>query len=136
MDEIFVTRMPVRFQDIDAAGIVFFARVFDYAHDAFVAYLKHVDLPLDRMLAEATFGIPLVHAEADYKGPLRFGDLVDVRLARPEIGDRSIKLQLSLEVGGSPRAIVRLTHATVDRARMQSIAVPDDWRRKLTGGAS
>ena len=34
----FTHRMLARFQDVDAAGIVFFARIFDYFHDAYVAF--------------------------------------------------------------------------------------------------
>ena len=32
----FTHHLPARFQDCDAAGIVFYARVFDYFHDAYV----------------------------------------------------------------------------------------------------
>ena len=131
MDPVFVARMPIRFQDVDAAGLVFFARVFDYAHDAFVAYLKHVGLPLDRLLREGTLGLPLVHAEADYQGPLRFGDDVDVTIAPPDLGDKSIKLSFALTVQGQPRAAVRVMHVAVEMATMMPVRVPDAWREKL-----
>lgn len=123
--------MPVRFQDIDAAGIVFFARVFDYAHDAFVAYLAQVGIPLDGLLRDGDVGMPLVHAEADYKGPLRFGDTIDVQIAAPEIGEKSIKLEIRLEVGGVLRAIVRVAHVAVQMSTMQPVRVPDAWRSAL-----
>lgn len=112
---------------------MFFARVFDYAHDAFVAFLQQVDLPLDRLLREGNLGMPLVHAEADYKGPLRFGDVLDVRIATPEIGDKSIKLEIHLEVAGTPRATVRVTHVAVEFPTMRPVRVPDSWREKLLG---
>lgn len=131
MNTVFAARMPIRFQDVDAAGIVFFARVFDYAHDTFVAYLKHVDLPLDRLLREGTLGLPLVHAEADYQGSLRFGDDVDVAIARPDVGETSIKLTFALTVGGQPRAHVRVTHVAVEMATMKPVRVPDGWRETL-----
>lgn len=131
MNEIFRQRLPIRFQDVDAAGIVFFARVFDYAHDTFVAYLKSVGLPLDRMLREGKHGLPLVHAEADYAGPLRFGDEVDVALDRPTVGGKSIQLVVSLSVAGQLRATVRVTHVAVELATMAPVRVPDDWRECL-----
>ena len=121
MKPIFETRVPIRFQDVDAAGILFFARVFDYAHDAFVSYLKQVGLPLDQSLREGLLLLPLVHAEADYQGPLRFGDDVDVSIASPEIGDKSIQLAFTLAVDGSPRATVRVTHVAVERSTMKQI---------------
>jgi len=78
----FVHTMPVRFQDVDAAGIVFFSRLFDYFHDAYVSFLEHRGLGLPGVLLRAEWGLPLRHAEADFLVPLAFGDVVDVGLVR------------------------------------------------------
>ena len=43
--------MIVPFQDIDAAGIVFFARIFDYFHNAFVAHLRARGVSLPEVIA-------------------------------------------------------------------------------------
>jgi len=31
----FHTTIPVRFQDVDSAGVLFFGRIFDYCHHAY-----------------------------------------------------------------------------------------------------
>ncbi|MDM7914542.1 MAG: hypothetical protein QUU85_04650 [Candidatus Eisenbacteria bacterium] len=43
----FLDHTRVRFHEADPAGIVFFARVFRYAHDAYEAWLRSIGLPLD-----------------------------------------------------------------------------------------
>lgn len=64
----------VRFQDVDAAGVVFFARYFDLVHDAYAAFLESRGHPLASMFATPAWILPLRHAEADYLRPLRLGD--------------------------------------------------------------
>lgn len=133
--------MPVRFQDVDAAGIVFFARIYDYAHDAFVLFLREIGLPLEGLLPAARsdagpgqtidVGMPIVHAEADYRAALRFGEVVDIRVAPPEIGETSIKMAYELSVDGQLRARVRITHVSVQFDVMRPLRVPDAWRAKL-----
>ena len=78
MNQVYVYPHRGRFQDIDAAGILFFARNFDYFHDAYLAFLEHLEMPLHEHLDGAEFVIPLVHAEADFAKPIRFGTRCDV----------------------------------------------------------
>src|SRR5215472_13404739 len=71
-------RMKVRFQDVDAAGIVFYPKFFEYFHDAWVAYCDGRGWELHQAIREKRFAAPLRHVEADYVRPLRFGDPFDV----------------------------------------------------------
>ena len=43
----------VRFQDVDAAGVVFFPTLLAYMHDAYVAFLKAHGCDLPRVLAQS-----------------------------------------------------------------------------------
>jgi len=65
--------------DTDAAGVLFFARLFDFVQRAFEAHIGARGLPIARCLSEGVFA-PVVHAEADYRTPLRLGDAL--RLSR------------------------------------------------------
>jgi YbgC/YbaW family acyl-CoA thioester hydrolase len=91
-------RFPIRarFQDIDAVGILFFGRNFDYFHDAYVAFLSAIGLPLHEQLAEADHLLPLVHAEADFAAPLRFGDEAEVELTVATLGHSSYRIAYAL----------------------------------------
>lgn len=110
----FVHTFPIRFQDVDAAGIVFFARVLDYFHDAYVAFLQDRGLPLADVLRNAEWGLPLRHAEADYLAPLAFGDVVDVGLVGASFmeSDLVVAYRASLRVSsrGTPGAVAAVGH--------------------------
>src|SRR5690349_4057971 len=75
-------QMVVRFQDIDAAGIVFYPRILEYFHDAYVAFLAAHGAPLHEALQTGSFLAPIKHCEADFMAPLRFGEQVGVALVR------------------------------------------------------
>ena len=59
---LFTTSACIRFQDVDAAGFLFFARVFDIFHDAWLIFLKqhHIWLDMRLIVMSATLDIPLV----------------------------------------------------------------------------
>ncbi|MEZ4358721.1 MAG: thioesterase family protein [Kofleriaceae bacterium] len=88
----FVYTMPVRFADVDHAGIVYFPRFFHFFHVAFEELWRarlgaraYVDL-LDR----DRVGFPAVHAECDYRAPLRFGDLAEIEVRVTRLGRTSV----------------------------------------------
>lgn len=68
-------------QDVDAAGVVFFAKVFEFFHDAYARLLDAEGVSIASILAEGRYQFPLVHAEASYAAPVRLGDTVTVQLA-------------------------------------------------------
>src|SRR5690606_35065652 len=76
----FSAEVAVKFQDVDAAGIVFFARFFDYVHGAYEGFLTASGSPLPDVLREKSWAAPLRHAEADYLRPARYGDILLVEL--------------------------------------------------------
>ncbi len=131
----FVHTMPVRFQDVDAAGIVFFSRLFDYFHDAYVAFLEHRGLGLPGVLRRAEWGLPLRHAEADFLVPLAFGDVVDVGLVRAAwkesnliIGYRATLRTSTRGKAGSVAAVGCTHHVVVGGGmeRPRRLAPPSD----------
>ncbi|MBK7537298.1 MAG: acyl-CoA thioesterase [Myxococcales bacterium] len=88
----FVYTTPVRFADIDHAGIVYFPRFFHFFHLAFEEMWRaklgaraYVDL-LDR----DRLGFPAVRAECDYRAPLRFGDLAEIEVRVVRLGRTSV----------------------------------------------
>ena len=123
--------MIVSFQDIDAAGIVFFARVFDYFHNAFVAHLDDRGVSLPAVIAGGVWGAPLAHAEADYKFPLRFGDHVRAEIVHGEVGDTSVTIHHQIVSGADPvrvHAVGKTVHVVIDRKTFRPRPVPAELR--------
>jgi 1,4-dihydroxy-2-naphthoyl-CoA hydrolase len=104
---VFPTR--VRFQDVDAAKVVFFPRVLEYFHDAYVAFLDERRLGLPEVLAKGEWGLPIRHAEADYMAPLRFGDSIEVAIVAKAIEEHGFSLcyrVVRMDAGGPVVAAV------------------------------
>lgn len=107
----FAYAFAVPFHDIDAAGILFYGHLFRHAHDAYEQFMKAIGFPLDRLIRDGEVRLPLVHAEADYAGPLRHGDAVTVHLCVAEIGRSAFTLAYRFtDAAGGLRASARTVH--------------------------
>jgi YbgC/YbaW family acyl-CoA thioester hydrolase len=129
----FEHRRRVRFQDTDPAGIVFFANIFVYCHEAFEELLRDVGMPLETIVASREQVLPLAHAEADFKSPFRFGVLVTTRVAVAEIGERSFRLEYEMaDEKGQKLARAATVHVAVDPASGRSTALSPRLRAALS----
>src|SRR6266436_6043673 len=68
----FRTSVPVRFGDVDHAGIVFYPKFFVYFHEAFERFFDDARITYERLIAERRIGFPTVHIDCDYLAPLRY----------------------------------------------------------------
>ena len=128
---LFSWPMIVPFQDIDAAGIVFFARIFDYFHDAYVACLDARGISLPAVMAHGEWGAPLAHAEADYTRPMRFGDRVRAEITAADIGQTSLTVHHRIVTDDADAKLVctgKTVHVFIDRKTFRPRAVPDEVR--------
>lgn len=87
--EFTITRQ-VEFSETDTAGIVHFSNFFRYMEAAEHAFFRSLGFSIhDRGQAEG-LGWPRVHASCDFKAPLRFEDMVEIRLLVREKSERSL----------------------------------------------
>ncbi len=118
--------VKVRFQDVDAAGLVFFARVLEYLHDCYVSFLAHSGSELSEVLREKRWAAPLRHAEADYFHPIRFGEELAVVLAAAHLEETEITLGYQV-IGAADqrvRAVGQTVHTFVDPKTFERMPVP------------
>ena len=128
----FEHKRRVRFQDTDPAGIVFFANIFVYCHEAFEELLRAVGIPLETIISSREQIIPLAHAEADFKKPFRVGVLVTTRATVAQIGDRSFRMQYEMaDEKGELLARATTVHVAVDPASGRSTALSPRLREAL-----
>lgn len=136
----FVTSTPVRFADVDHAGIVYFPRFFHFFHLAFEEMWRarlgaraYVDL-LDR----DRLGFPAVRAECDYRSPLRFGDVMEIEVRVVRLGRTSVTFGYRVYRAADERvarvlAAEGLTvSAIVDLSRFVATEAPAAVRALLT----
>src|SRR6185369_15470944 len=75
----------VRFQEVDAAGLIFYPRMLEYFSDAYLGWLASLGYDMPARVADGSWRAPIVHAEADFLAPLRFGDLVTVEIVGAKV---------------------------------------------------
>jgi len=87
----FTTRRRVEFRDTDAAGIVHFSAFLLWMESAEHELLRAAGL---RVIERGPDGIdaswPRVSVSCDFRGPVRFGDEVDVAVSVEKIGRTSV----------------------------------------------
>jgi 1,4-dihydroxy-2-naphthoyl-CoA hydrolase len=130
----FKLEVAVRFQDVDAAGIIFYPRALELCHDAYVAFLEQAGLPLHEIL-RGPWLAPVRHAEADYLKPLRFGDRVEVALVAAHLetmpNPTEVTLGFRIARGTEPAILSQTIHTFVERKSFQRTAVPEELRKAL-----
>ncbi len=88
----FTFTTPVRFADIDHAGIVYYPRFFHFFHVAFEELWRTRIGPraYSELIDRDRVGFPAVRAECDFRAPLRFGDSAEIEITIPKLGAKSI----------------------------------------------
>jgi 1,4-dihydroxy-2-naphthoyl-CoA hydrolase len=119
----------VRLHDTDAAGVLFFGHLFRHAHDAYEALMATAGLPLQDLIRDG-IALRIVHAEADYRAPMRQGDRIRVEVRVAEIRRRSFSLDYRfVHPQADPCARARTVHVLTGRG--SAPVLPDDLRRSL-----
>lgn len=121
----------VRLQEVDHAGVMFFAHLFNHAHDAYAELMRSLGFPLQQIIETAAYHIPLVHAEADYLAPLRHGQLVEVKTTIERLGNSSFSLQYEFNSHNGLCARANTRHVFIDTGTGNPVSIPDKLRQKL-----
>lgn len=122
---------PIRFQDVDAAGTIYYARVFEYFGDVYVRMLAESGLDMPTSLVRRESATPLAHAEAQYLAPLVFGDRVTVKLVLARVGKTSTSYAYRIEKGDVVAVIGQTVNVWIDPKTFAPMAVPESLRAHL-----
>jgi 4-hydroxybenzoyl-CoA thioesterase len=130
---VFAYARPVRLEEVDAAGIVFFPRILAYCHDTVAELLASVVGGYPALVMERRIGLPTVHVEVDFTAPLRFGDTAEIELYLARIGHSSATFEMNLARARDSVAVarVRLICACTDLSTLRSTEWPSDVRQVL-----
>ena len=134
MSRVFVYERPVRFEDVDAAGIVFFSRFLSYCHEAMEALFDEVEGGYVRLVRDRRIGVPAVHVECDFKHPLRYGDVARIETTVEKLGRTSVSFRYAIARASDGAPIASILHvcAVSDLVALKAILIPDDVRAALS----
>lgn len=129
---VFVHQRIVHFQETDAAGVVYFANVLTFCHEAYEASLAATGIDLKTFFGGSDLAVPVVHASVDFWQPMYCGDRVSLHLT-PTQRDRSrfeIQYQLYLPTSEKPISQALTRHVCIDattRQRVELSAALTHW---------
>lgn len=131
---IFEHRVRVRFYQADPAGVLYFGRVFELVGDAYEELLRQAGVDVDALLRLEEHATPIVHAEADFKRPMRVGEEIVVRATVERVGESSVAVAYTLEgTDGKLRATARVVHVWIEGQNFRKVSIPEGIRAILAG---
>lgn len=129
---MFMRNGIVRLSHTDAAGVIFFPRLLEMAHEGWEIFLDEAGFPLARGVAGPGPLFPIVHCEADFLRPMRLGDPFRHSLVLARLGSSSCSLAHSFRSPeGEELARALSVHTALDRLSGRSVPLPDELRRLL-----
>jgi 4-hydroxybenzoyl-CoA thioesterase len=128
----FEARFPVRFHDVDRAGIIFFAKILEYCHVAFEELLTALEFPPRRFYEDEGFGAPFANVTANFFAPLRHGDTMVIRLHINRLGRTSMGIRYTLSnQEGVKAAEITTVQVFVRFSTLEPLEIPPHVRRVL-----
>jgi 1,4-dihydroxy-2-naphthoyl-CoA hydrolase len=135
----FTYTRTVRFQDTDAAGVVYFANVLAMCHEAYEASLAASGINLKAFFSNPEVAFPIIHASVDFYRPMFAGDRLMIQLTPKQVtGDEfEIAYQVFVvagELAGRSAAKALTKHVCIDavsRTRKQLSEDLMQWMRKF-----
>jgi 1,4-dihydroxy-2-naphthoyl-CoA hydrolase len=88
----FIYTRTIRFQDTDAAGVVYFANVLAMCHEAYEESLAASGINLQSFFQNPTVAIPIVHASVDFFRPMFCGDQQTIHLTPEPLTDYEFEI--------------------------------------------
>lgn len=121
----------IRLHQTDAAGVVFFANFFVLAHDCYESFLEN-EMPLGSVLEEGKFILPIVHTEADYLGPVKVSQTVDIEMTLNKLGARSFELgYVFKDQDDKVLANLATVHVFLNKEPQEPEEMPDSLKEML-----
>ncbi|RPI69861.1 MAG: acyl-CoA thioesterase [Ignavibacteriales bacterium] len=112
---MFSFKKKINFYDCDAAGVLFFARIYELCHSAYEAMIESFSLEEDYWDND-DYIVPIIKSEASYHKPLKYGDVVSIKINVVQL--RSSSFELHYEFRNDKDEItnkVKTVHVFVDK---------------------
>jgi len=126
------TKVIIRFEDADPAGIVFYPRAIALAHSVVEDLIRQTQLGWHGWFENHGLAAPVRHAEADFVQPMRAGETLLARAWVDQLGETSGTF--AVEFSGQEndlRARIRTVHVLIDRGTKNPVALTPEVRQAL-----
>ncbi len=129
---IFKLDTQITLRHTDAAGVIFFPRLFEISHQAVEMLLNLIGFPISDMISGKLHHLPIVHSEADFKLPCRLGDKLTVEVFLHKLSEHSLGFSCRfLGPNGDLKATTRVDHVAIDSETGRVTEVNQEMRMAL-----
>lgn len=135
MGSSYTSKVRVRIDETDLAGVVHFSKYFIYFGIAHWDLLKSLGISYTSF-ENSNVRPTIVVAHCEYKSPARYDEVLLVRAEVSEVRNKSIKYsyEIKREQDDTLIATGYAIHAFVNVNTRKAVEVPDWVREKLIGG--
>ena len=134
----FSTRIPVRFGDVDLAGLVYYPVLLHYCHAAMEEFFAaRCGTSYARLVAEERMGFPTVNVRAEFFAPFVYGDEVDVevRVSRTGRSSATFEYRLRRASDGALCASATIVQVAMNLDTRLAVVIPESLRRAFEQSA-
>lgn len=138
MPSTFRATRRVEFADTDMAGIMHFARFFNFMEEAEHEFLRTRGLSVVMTYQGRRIGWPRVAASCEFLQPVFFEDLLDIQLTLSKIGTKSLTFTAEFAKQGDVVARGQITTCCClvgGGEGMVPLELPEEIRQKLEAPA-
>jgi len=127
----FIYQRTVRFEDTDAAGVVYFANVLKICHEAYEEVLIAAGIDLKSFFRDSDVAVPIVHADVDFFRPLHCGDRLSVQVNPHPINDSEFEIiyEIGLADFDRPASRASTRHVCIDPVHRSRKELPSKLRQ-------
>ena len=133
------TTVQVRWGDVDAAGIVFYPRFFEWYDLGCEALFASLGLAWPEAFPKYSIvGVPIVESGSRFVSPARYGDVLTIRSRVAWVRATTFRMEHEISVGSRLCATGFEVRAWVARPEaagepLHATPIPDDVVKRLTG---
>jgi 4-hydroxybenzoyl-CoA thioesterase len=134
----YTCQFPIRFNDIDAAGIVYFPRLLHFCHCALEDFVTDRSARSYRRYVQDGIVFPVIRVEGSFFQRVHYRDRLQVGVSCEEIRTHAFRMRYDLAVvpgegGGVPEASARIViaQAVTSLDEFALLEVPTDLRTAL-----
>lgn len=130
--QVFHTRIPVRFEHVDLAGIVFYPRYFEMINQAVESWFAEaLHCPFSRFHIEMRMGIPTTHFDVHFDAASRIGDELEFALILTQLGNTSFTIDHAVTCEGESRLRIRQRLVCVTLDGIRPVRIPGEIRERM-----
>ena len=125
-----ITR-KIYYHHTDAGKVVYYARYLDFLEEGRTEYLLSRGVDVTEY-AKLGLKFAVVHIEADYKAPARYGDTIDICVRIEKIGNASMHFFHEIKKGGQTLVASKAVLACIG-SDFKVKPIPKEMKKALAG---